>query len=403
MTAAGRFPGILAAANDCPPRVDDPADIRRDAGDPESATKAAVFAAAGGDDEVAERILVKLGPQPSMASVIAAFTALAPGQDGRPDRDAVERFLNGGDFRDPDIPLIGWPDYMDEHAEPEPCQRINLIGLAGAVSAAIDPTLPDRPPPAVRRVLSTLPGFTHIGPVEIEPELDLPLWSFLSQRSPDWLLPGADDLAENDVVALATNPPFIQALLAGANQQTTGELRWRNIPLRTRSSPLRKFWQRVGGALDINPIKQWPAGEPLGSTVLAFDGRGAEAVVAFRTTLFRRYPATVVYLYSATEDFTPPRSGEELKPAPGPAAFGRKDPTFTGTIGPDITFFGFQVPPEALATHWVVLEEPPAGYRFYNKFEPTDEVPTALPGDAAEVFAYNRFATPVRVLIGQLL
>jgi hypothetical protein len=34
-------------------------------------------------------------------------------------------------------------------------------------------------------------------------------------------------------------------------------------------------------------------------------------------------------------------------------------------IGDDITFFGFPVPPEALKDHWVVLEEPPAGYRFY--------------------------------------
>jgi len=141
----------------------------------------------------------------------------------------------------------------------------------------------------------------------------------------------------------------------------------------------------------------------LGSKALAFGGRGAEAVVAFRTTLFRRYPATVVYLYSAIDDFTPPASNQVLDLAPDPTQFGRKDPTFTGTIGPDITFFGFPVPPEALANHWVVLEEPPAGYRFYEKFQRTDEAPTALPGDSAEVFAYNRFATPVRVLIGQLL
>jgi hypothetical protein len=398
---AGRLPGVLTAANECEPRVDDPADIRRGAGDPESATKDAVFTAANGDDEAAERVLEKLGPQPSTATLIAAFAALAPGKDGRPDRDAVERFLKAGDFRDPDTPLIDWPDYMDEHAPPEPCRPINLIGLAGAVSAAVDPTVPQ--PPAVRRVLSTLPGFTHIGPVEIEPELDLPLWSFLSQRSPDWLLPGANDLQENDVVALSTNPGFVQALLAGANQQTTGELRWRNIPMVTRSSPLRKFWQRVGGELDINPLKQWPTAEPLGSTALAFGGRGSEAVVAFRTTLFRRYPATVVYLYSAQNNFSPPPSNEVLALAPDPTQFGRKDPTFTGTIGPDITFFGFPVPPEALAYHWVVLEEPPAGYRFYEEFKPTDDVMTPVDDGSAQGFAYNRFATPVRVLIGELL
>jgi hypothetical protein len=140
----------------------------------------------------------------------------------------------------------------------------------------------------------------------------------------------------------------------------------------------------------------------LGSTALAFGGRGAEAVVAFRTTLFRRYPATVVYLYSAKDNFTPPLPDEVLALAPDPTQFGRKDPTFTGTIGPDITFFGFPVPPEALATHWVVLEEPPAGYRFYEKPTPAPGAP-GKPDNSAERYGYNRFATPVRVLIGELL
>ena len=80
-------------------------------------------------------------------------------------------------------------------------------------------------------------------------------------------------------------------------------------------------------------------------------------------------------------------------------------PTFTGTIGADITFFGFAVPPSALETHWVVLEEPPAGYRFFHK--PVSPPPPAPPAgiaiDSSSNFAYQRFAVPVRVLIGPLL
>src|SRR5690606_24650822 len=120
------------------------------------------------------------------------------------------------------------------------------------------------------------------------------------------------------------------------------------------------------------------------------EGRGSEAVVVFRTPLFRRYPATVVYLYPASGGWQPPGADAALEGPPK-----RQDPVFTGTIGDDITFFGFKVPPEALATHWVVLEEPPAGYRFFHKV-------SAAEANSAD-YAFDRFALPVRVLIGALL
>ena len=212
------------------------------------------------------------------------------------------------------------------------------------------------------------------------------------------MLPGAGDLVDGDVVALSTNPVFVESLLVGANHQTSAELRWRNVPLVTRWSPLRKFWQRPANAFDIEPIKGWPDAEPLGSAVLVPAGRTAEAVVAFRTSLFRRYPATVVYLYPASGGWTFPKPTDDLN-------VGRKLPTFSGTIGPDITFFGFAVKPEELATYWVVLEEPPAGHRFYHKeVSPAPPAPPpGVAGTSSSTFAYRRFALPVRVLIGRLL
>jgi hypothetical protein len=263
------------------------------------------------------------------------------------------------------------------------------------VAGAIDPTVPR--PPAVQRVLSTLPGITNIGPVEIEPEIDLPLWSFLSDRAPDWMLPGAGDLTDGDVVALSTNPVFVESLLVGANHQTAAELRWRNVPLVTRWSPLRKFWQRPDGEFDIEPIKGWPGTAALGAAALVPAGRAAEAVVAFRTTLFRRYPATVVYLFPASADWRAPDPNGTLE-------IGRVAPSFTGSIGADITFFGFPVDPVSLSTHWVVLEEPPAGHRFLQQpVAPALPPPPGVAANSASTFAYQRFALPVRVLIGQLL
>jgi hypothetical protein len=338
-------------------------------------------------DEVLDRLFAN-GRTPTPGDLAAAARALAPDKDGHADPKAVAVFLNS-DHRDPDVQIGGWSGWVEEMAPDEDCRPVDLVALAHAVAGAIDPTV--TMPPAGRRVLATLPGITHVGAVEIEPELDLPLWSFLAQFAPNWMLPGAGDLIEGDVVALSTNPQFVQALLAGANTQATAELRWRNISMTSGWSPLRKFWQRTGGAMDINPIRSWPDAEPLGGPGLTAPEAGAEAVVAFKTPLFRRYPATLVYLYKAQPDWVPPADGEAL-------TTDRVDHTFTGTIGDDITFFGFPVAPDALSTYWVVLEEPPAGFRFYQASQFAE-----APGVSAAEFAFNRFAVPVRVLIGPLL
>jgi len=397
LTADGVAPfgSVLTAANKCAARPD-AAIIRGNGGDPAGAIKKAVVDAAGGDGALAGIILGALGNNPSAGKVAAALRALAPDKKGKPNPDAIDRFLRTKEFPDADRSLLEWPGFIKEHARPEPCKPIDLGRVSAVVTAAIDPTVAR--PPAMGRVLSTLPGITHIGPVEIEPELDLPLWSFLSSKAPDWMLPGAGDLIDGDVVGLSTNPVFVESLLVGANSQTTAELRWRNVPLVTRWSPLRKFWQRKSNDVDILPIKTWPDVSPLGSAAIVPAGRTAEAVVAFRTSLFRRYPATVVYLYPALPNWVPPDPKDDLN-------LKRALPTFTGTIGTDITFFGFALPPDALKTHWVVLEEPPAGYRFYQKVvdPPPPPRPAGVGIDSSSNFAYQRFAVPVRVLIGPLL
>ena len=277
-----------------------------------------------------------------------------------------------------------------------PCHEVDVAQLGEVVSAAVDPT---GTPIIIEQVLSTLKGVDGIGPIEIEPELDLPLWSFLSNRSPDWMLPGAGDLDMHEVVALGTNPAFVEALLVGANHQVLGELRWRNIPVRTGWSPLRKFWQRKSGDCDINPIRQWSLTDPLGAPAHAKAIPNDEAVVLFRTTLFHRYPATVVYLYRDISGiWTYPNDNEALDPKY------RKYPTFTGSIGSDIVFFGFGVAPADVADYWVVLEEPPAGYRFFHPAQVVDKVPSSTWGayPAAEFGKYT-FALPTRLLLAPLL
>ncbi len=397
LTSEGSAPfgKVLRIANTCEARKD-AARIHQGDADPQELLKRAIHEAAGDDRALADAILNALGQNPSPGRVSAALRALAPDDTGRPNRDAIAQFLDSRSAPDVDRTMVEWPAWMNEHGRPQPCRPIPLEDLAKVVADAIDPTVAR--PPVVERVISTLPGITHIGPVEIEPELDLPLWSFLSDNSPDWMLPGAGDLKDGDVVGLSTNPAFVESLLVGANHQTTAELRWRNVPLTTRWSPLRKFWQRAGGEYDVLPIKAWPEASALGSKDLVPDARDAEAVVVFKTSLFKRYPATVVYLHLSENDWDAPEPGDDLEA-------GKILPTFTGTIGKDITFFGFPVTPDKLKTHWVVLEEPPAGYRFYQAAKVAPKVPpdSQAPAASSSNFAYQRFALPVRVLIGPLL
>jgi hypothetical protein len=119
----------------------------------------------------------------------------------------------------------------------------------------------------------------------------------------------------------------------------------------------------------------------------------ADLVVVMRTPLFRRYPRTLVYLVPAVI------TGGGPDWAADPDTSQRLLPVFQGTIGADITFFGFDLAPDLAARHWVVLEEPPHGVRFYNTGPaPAKSAAMAAAADGA-AFASAAFADPLRVLI----
>lgn len=362
-------------------RVLRPGPARTVLASPGACDPAAVLAAAGECRD---------GPRPPIRfDSTAVDQALGSGSLTNSTRERVRRMLRFDDGLG-----IGRLADTAERLPERPCRTVATGLLGEKVALAVDPTRAR--PPVVDRVLATLPGIDSIGPVEIEPEIDLPLWSFLCERSPDWMLPGAGDLAMDEVVALSTNPEFVNALLAGANHQTQAELRWRNLPIRTGWSPMRKFWQRASSGYDIHPIRSWPAASPLGSPAQVAGAQGAEAVVLLRTTLFRRYPATVVYLFATKavgDKWAPPDPSDPLT--------ARVEPVFRGAISDELVFFGFSIPPRDLADYWLVLEEPPSGFRFYHATD--DDAEPVAGDDTAARFGERTFALPVRVLIGPLL
>lgn len=399
---------LVSVAAGCPDATDPEDALGRQHPDPEPDplrhARQAIHAATD-DPGLAESIIDRLldDGEVDPDGLAAVLFAMQPGPDGRVDEELLNRLLDSRDFPALPEPDGAWEETPDDFAPR--CEPVDVGRLGGLVAGAIDPTVPE--PPAAIRVYATLPGVRSMRPLEVEPELDIPLWSFLSTASPDWMLPGIGDLAKHEVIAVETNPLFVEALLVGANRQAAQELRWRNVPMRPRSSPLRRFWQRAdrtpGGdpdaVHDIRPIRQWPDGSALGDPGLTPSGRTSEAVVVFRSPIFTRYPTTVVYLYDAR---TAPGGAPDWDDPPDEnvtlAKPRRVDFTFTGSIGPEVTFFGFPVPIAELAHHWVVLEEPPAGYRFAH----APAAGIAATEDHGGDFAHRRFALPVRVLIGPL-
>lgn len=267
---------------------------------------------------------------------------------------------------------------------------VGVDALASGVSAAFDPTTVR--PPVVVRVLDTIGGDAvdpaqPLAPPEPCIGLERAAWADLARVAREWLLPGVGRLDANAVTALVTNAVFTEAFLAGLNTQLLAELRWRNVPVATGCTPIRRFWDRADTSAgtrvdDIVGVASWAAGTDLGDASHRPPGvDGQDAVIAVRGELFRRYPTTLVYLRAAA-DFD--RDPDDAAP--------RVLPAFQGRIGDDVAFFGFAGLALAdVAEHWVVFEEPPAGYRFAN-----DAATDATSGDA---WAAATLAQPVRVLI----
>jgi hypothetical protein len=275
--------------------------------------------------------------------------------------------------------------------KPKPCTPID----PGPVIVVFDPTGPDAP--ATTQVLSTIQGVDPpLAPPEVCVGLDRPVWRDLNEHFSEWLLPGVGNLPDDSVIALESNPVFTDAFLAGYNTQVVSELRWRNLRIATNCTPLKVFWERAhtgtGARIDdIVGLETWPDTSDLGTPSHRPGGAAAhDLVLAFRGQLFLRFPKTAFYLVSAVHAGKVDFSKDPASAAP------KILPSFQGRIGADVMFFGFQgFPATDVVKHWVALEEPPAGFRFWNL---NGYTPTGDDTDGAR-FADHAFGDAVRVLI----
>jgi hypothetical protein len=181
----------------------------------------------------------------------------------------------------------------------------------------------------------------------------------------EMLLPGIDRIGADSVGVLVGNPRFIEAYMAGINHELSREFLWRGLPTDLAATFADRFWDTRGsvgtGGVQIPPILGWEGG--LGSNATGVGG-GEMLVVIVRGRVLHRYPHTAFYM---ARTVLRADDGGNLVPAPGPE---EHYPAFRGTIDPDVTYLGFEVPIEEArgddgGPGWFfVIQEQPAAPRF---------------------------------------
>ena len=157
-------------------------------------------------------------------------------------------------------------------------------------------------------------------------------WSWLAAVAPEWLLPGAGDIADDTVVVLQTNPAFVESFLVGLNHALARELSWRRFPVDSAHTMVTRFWSSAPGAPDpsVGAVADWDPSSTLGTHGPA----GDRLVLLVRGALLRRFPTASIYLAGVRAD------GSEQHLTPGIAA----------RLDPSTTFYGFDLTPTEART-----------------------------------------------------
>jgi hypothetical protein len=202
------------------------------------------------------------------------------------------------------------------------------------------------------------------------PHLRFPLSRKLEKLAPEVFLPGVGVLPNDFIMAVMTNPRFVEALMLGANHEMARELLWQGYPTDSRGTPFQKFWQRFDDTDDITPIHQWlavPLGKQPGTTEIL--------VLLIRGQLLERFPNLSIYAY--------PIAGTEKRPGgaspPVEHDTGEMDggkivlPVMHGHLNQDITYIGFPIKPADITKFFFIIEEHMTEPRFgFDEPDPED-------------------------------
>jgi hypothetical protein len=328
-------------------------------------------------DSAAGLHLEALGPAAIPAAPPAGFGFANPGDTSPPAATAEAAQEFGVALRNFAALLAAKPPPV------APAPRFDLANAHAKVSAAIAPPVafPKRAAAVIRigersivdYVRDTYPvtpglppvppGATpapRIAPVMAYPDLKDAMYRPLSKLSNDLLVPNLGLIPPNSISLMLTNPPFIEAYMAGLNHEFARELLWREYPTDCRGSPFRQFWEvgsiptpgldegaRARKLKDILPLNEWDTATALGE----HGNRGGvvgHVVLVIRGDLLKRYPNTIIYAQDAVWSKDPLHADElALYDEDGTKVLASVEdpgihyPLFVAPVDPDLTFIGF--------------------------------------------------------------
>ena len=286
--------------------------------------------------------------------------------------DSVE----AGRFRQAMIQLGG--ALQAPASDPPLAAALDTQALRDTLVARLDPALT-----VPARVLSLIDIGARLGwrppdpiqPIMAAPSFPQPMYAPLRDLSPDYILPGVEQIPPDTVGLLQSNHAFIESYMVGLNHEMARQLLWAGYPTDLRGSYFRQFWD-VSGYVpepgdpadpaqlaellkDIPPINTWPLAVPLGGHENRAGIVPDNVVLIIRGELLRRYPNTVIYAAKAKLD------GNQRVIDPTDERY----PLFVGTLPTDITFVGFNLSKEDAKGG---TKDSPEGFFFVFQQHPTE-------------------------------
>ena len=300
--------------------------------------------------EATELTMAGFNPQtiaevPANASfVVTAPGAPAPAASAGPDSAEAAAFRSA--TTDLFTAVQSFP------VDPPPAPALQTAALKTTLLARLDPviTVPRR----VQALLSFSPRFVWqapdlLEPIMAAPDFPQPMYVPLRDLSPEYVLPGVENVPPNIVGIVVSNHAFIEGYMAGLNHEMARQLLWNNYPTDQRGSYFRQFWDvsayvpQAGDPTDpaaliellkdIPPIHTWPKPLPLGDHPNRTDIPVNNVVLLVCGELFKRYPTAIVYAGKARMDGNT-RVLDETD---------ERYPIFRGVLPNDITFLGFNL------------------------------------------------------------
>jgi hypothetical protein len=151
--------------------------------------------------------------------------------------------------------------------------------------------------------------------------------------------------------------------MVGLNHEMARELLWRGYPTDQRGTYFDQFWdaRRTNAGADVFPLHQW-GNRVLGDAQTA--PAGERFVMLLRSDLLRRYPTALIYAARAilVNGVRTPSTNEADESVP----------VFRGTLPPDVSFFGFDIPIKQMfgasgtsnEGYFIIIQEQPGEPRF---------------------------------------